>query len=705
MAIFSDSDFSHNNESSDDDFNMSDHDSDDDEDLVHTENAKTKAVREGFSLNKTENSISPHGKENGKKDEWLSTQPPSQSATRNRRVSPRSSGNKPKGITGAIVGAIKGETESLVIPKKKKAPPKQQQQATVPSTTADQDMTKTKTQSQQPPMKKRKVSLSPTDSLAKKSTVTLSKDEAKRKQVIDLLLDDDSDSDDEILAFKTHRTTTKPDILPQRLSPSMLAAASKQQKEHVEATKQKQKTERANAATNISETKATKGPLSKVSGTSYQEQTAEAKAATSLSRNENPKTQQTDPKNDLASISTNGAKANKKQKNTVPKTSKTDESKTTETKSKKLETKDTKTAAKTNNTEMATQSEQQKSKKKRPKTSTTTKSAKAENTNTAKPSATNESEEATKSAPRKATTATQKKKDSKPEAVAPKSKATKPTVKPTADKPPPKKKKKRKTFEDELLQKMFMTCRPYGIRDLVQLMGKTTSEASVNFCLLSLIDKKWVIKKEFKSGNRTKELYWANQESKDKRLWALECLQLPSTETIRETRLELASLQQQQKSLAHEIEQVEKTPSNDQLAQLCQSAQTQVNELSAKLEAMKQRIASSSSSSSSSSLSASKKTPLGGAARFGAGRNSNLLYNNKPKKARRTPLQLKKKINSMRDHWIKRKRKCMDFCDALADGMEKKVKDVVNKVLELETDESENAVLPPKHVVWGTCIY
>ena len=41
----------------------------------------------------------------------------------------------------------------------------------------------------------------------------------------------------------------------------------------------------------------------------------------------------------------------------------------------------------------------------------------------------------------------------------------------------------------------------------------------------------------------------------------------------------------------------------------------------------------------------------------------------------------------------------MDFVDALADGMEKKVKDVVNKVLELETDESCNAVLPPKKVL------
>merc|ERR1712238_345814 len=81
--------------------------------------------------------------------------------------------------------------------------------------------------------------------------------------------------------------------------------------------------------------------------------------------------------------------------------------------------------------------------------------------------------------------------------------------------PPPKKKKKvaaktktkRMTFQDELIQKMIMTCRPYAMKELVQLMGKSTNEASINFCLLTLIDKNWVIKKEFQSKSRSKELY------------------------------------------------------------------------------------------------------------------------------------------------------------------------------------------------------
>ena len=54
------------------------------------------------------------------------------------------------------------------------------------------------------------------------------------------------------------------------------------------------------------------------------------------------------------------------------------------------------------------------------------------------------------------------------------------------------------------------------------------------------------------------------------------------------------------------------------------------------------------------------------------------------------------RINYMRGEWKKRKEKCGDFIDQLADAMEKKPKDVM-KTLELESDESCDAVLPPKY--------
>ena len=63
-----------------------------------------------------------------------------------------------------------------------------------------------------------------------------------------------------------------------------------------------------------------------------------------------------------------------------------------------------------------------------------------------------------------------------------------------------------------------------------------------------------------------------------------------------------------------------------------------------------------------------------------------------------SPRSLKILINAMRDEWKSRKEKCMDFCDQLADGLEKKVKDVV-KLLDLETDEIAKVTIPPKHVI------
>eukprot|EP00978_Attheya_sp_CCMP212_P010313 scaffold24884_cov54-Attheya_sp.AAC.6 len=62
------------------------------------------------------------------------------------------------------------------------------------------------------------------------------------------------------------------------------------------------------------------------------------------------------------------------------------------------------------------------------------------------------------------------------------------------------------------------------------------------------------------------------------------------------------------------------------------------------------------------------------------------------------PRRMKMRINAMRSEWKKRKDKTTDFVEMLADGMEKKVKDVI-KLLDVETDESEGVKMPPKHMV------
>jgi len=69
--------------------------------------------------------------------------------------------------------------------------------------------------------------------------------------------------------------------------------------------------------------------------------------------------------------------------------------------------------------------------------------------------------------------------------------------------------------------------------------------------------------------------------------------------------------------------------------------------------------------------------------KFGGGKKSakDLERENCP---RRTRIR----INNLRSEWSKRKNKCMDFIDSLADAMEKKVKDTVG-LLGVDSDEAE----------------
>ena len=62
------------------------------------------------------------------------------------------------------------------------------------------------------------------------------------------------------------------------------------------------------------------------------------------------------------------------------------------------------------------------------------------------------------------------------------------------------------------------------------------------------------------------------------------------------------------------------------------------------------------------------------------------------------PRSLKLRINNMRTEWSKRKLKCMDLVEGVADAMEKRTKDAI-KLMDVETDEEVGAVMPAKHVV------
>ena len=677
-----------------DDDNGGDSDDEDeidfDGDSDAAQKAKSRAVREGFSLVQTgQRNASPDA--HADDPSWLSTQPASQpSSTKPRRTSPR--GKPAVGITNAIVGVIRGEAtamESISIPKKKRF--QQQQQLNEPSHSnappaSTESNERLKSQQKQPPMKKRKVSLSPTDSLAKHRA---SNSNQNGSEVIDLLADDDGRCVESPLSRKADASNASrivPDVQPKRLSPAMLAAAKKQQQEHIEATKKKRHQEQEqlrqsnnlerNGSNDTSRKKETTGPkrASKVSGVSLAESLPNNNCLDNKSVAEVPlpKNKKSRSKNKDDSLpSAKKTKGKNSAKTIVAKPSKEPST------ASKRSPKPTKKAIEPITEDAAGKA----AKPARGKTIERTASK----------------THANGVAPKGATTAKRKSNGTSTD--------TGDTQAATTAKPPPKKKKKRTTFEHELLRKMFLSCRPYSLKDLVQLMGKTTSEASVNFCLLSLVDKGWVLKKEFRSGSRTKELYWANQECRDTKLWALDCLRFPDAGTIRETRQDLAALQQRHKDVIRETETVEATPSNERLSVLCQTAQREVDALSTKLEAMKGRI--SSAGGGAGGVAGIKGRPalgthrgnLGGRGAVGLLQQRGRFSSSHATKKKPTPLQLKKRINAMREQWIKRKRKCMDFVDALADGMEKKVKDVVRKVLELETDEDEQAVLPPKHAV------
>ena len=223
-------------------------------------------------------------------------------------------------------------------------------------------------------------------------------------------------------------------------------------------------------------------------------------------------------------------------------------------------------------------------------------------------------------------------------------------------------KKKKRTFQDELLHHMFMSCKPFTVKMLAEQMK--SSDASINFCLLSLVDKKWVIKKEFssKGGNRTKELYWANQTCTAKEL--LDSLQLVPLDVIREARQDFAGVRKQELALAKELESVLQQPSNEALTAQIIASENVVQDLRRGLEETHGRI------------------------------------NAVRGKGQKTMCQksVKKRINEMRGEWVKRKNKCVDFLENLADGLDRKVKDVV-KLIEIETDESVGAKIPPKYTI------
>ncbi|KAL7541323.1 hypothetical protein ACHAWF_006908 [Thalassiosira exigua] len=276
--------------------------------------------------------------------------------------------------------------------------------------------------------------------------------------------------------------------------------------------------------------------------------------------------------------------------------------------------------------------------------------------------------------------------------------AAKPAAAATA---PASKKRKKRSFHDEILYVMLTTCKPYTLKSLAKATN-TTVEA-LNHAMLSFLDKRLVICKEFpsKNGNREpKKLYWANPMSaaeveaggdgkKGKKggaggggVVAREFSKLLSAPAeVEEARELLRRMEGRRRALQEELTPLLAIPTMTQLDDGIAAEERKLREAQDEVAAVKERVAN-----------ASKRTAEAPGPGRGAGYNPYNPANRfrKPPIAPQSPRTLKRRINHMLGEYKARKRKCMDFVEELSDAMEKKTKDVLgDKVLGLDTDELE----------------
>jgi hypothetical protein len=238
---------------------------------------------------------------------------------------------------------------------------------------------------------------------------------------------------------------------------------------------------------------------------------------------------------------------------------------------------------------------------------------------------------------------------------------------------------RKRTLQDQVLAEMFFSCRVYNLKTLAQVLQ--TTEVALRFLMLSLLDKDIVRKKEFNSkSGKTKELYWANQDSKAKELQKL----IPTQHDIEIVQQQSKSLSHQYDNLCRELAILTEQLGNDEIDSRIHSLETTVQSFRNEQQECQERIEAFSAGMSSSPHS-----------------NKNQGNSAVKNEMEKDPHRLVLRILAMREEWQSRKRKSMDFVDQLADGMEKKPRDII-KLLDIETDEMEGVTMPPKRTIADT---
>lgn len=254
---------------------------------------------------------------------------------------------------------------------------------------------------------------------------------------------------------------------------------------------------------------------------------------------------------------------------------------------------------------------------------------------------------------------------------------------------PPKKKKKKMNFQEQVMYHMLCAFKPFTLKTLADELK--TTETALNYVMLSLLDKGLVLKKDFTSAKgRVKTLYWANHDCKAKEV---NVVAVAATAQERDAaKQEMKELRAKEASLKSILAQVMEGPSNQELTEKLEREEALLRQVLQRLDEVKARVRAAAGSNKPSNDVATQQRPKPFGGNGGPLKSAALLARE------RCPHRLKLRINHMRGEWKKRREKCVDFLEQLADGMEKKSKEVV-KILDLDTDEMNGAVMPPKYDV------
>ena len=245
-------------------------------------------------------------------------------------------------------------------------------------------------------------------------------------------------------------------------------------------------------------------------------------------------------------------------------------------------------------------------------------------------------------------------------------------------------KPKKLTFQEQVMVHMLNAMKPFTLKLLSEEMK--TSESSVNFVLLSLVDKGLVVQKDFASSKgRVKTLYWANHNAKAKEVKVCTAEHALASREERDTaHRQMLDVRNEIATIRNRYQQVIQTPSNDDLTHLLTKQEAELQQLYRTRTDVQERIRTA----------ANTVVPRQGGfqSRTNASKTPAALAKE------RCPIRLKQRINHLRDEWKKRKTKCMDFVEQLADGLEKKPKDVIH-LCDIDTDEMNHVVMPVKYPI------